>query len=390
MARSIYGADGSAQVVSPTGTPMTAPATVKSARTGGITVTDIQNMSGANLGGIVTPDSRGQIIFQGPDNSTATYWLDFGDGGPRWAINPVDLPGLMTNAAAARELAQYTTPSGTRLKSGVPYVTNTISQKIAEALDGKVVPRFASASARDTAFPAPTDGDRCYRTDLHAHQTYRAMSTARWVTDPALIDEVVLAADAASVVFNNIPQEWRHLVLKFKGRASGSQTSDVKAQRLSLRCNNDSTTNYQSFGFIRGMKVVAGANTFEVDRAGAGGSTTITTAASYGSGAGGLSNFTAAGVTTMHIGILAGSDFSVLHGGGEVVIEDYTNTNTRKTFQGHSGVMDAAGNAGTGYQYLAYLQGGWSNSAAITRLDLLPTSATAFVAGSRFSLYGLS
>src|ERR1044072_9710583 len=82
MARSIYGADGSAQVVSLAGTPTLARATVKSARTGGVTITDIQNMSGANLGGIVTPDSRGQIIFQGPDNSTATYWLHLRDGGP--------------------------------------------------------------------------------------------------------------------------------------------------------------------------------------------------------------------------------------------------------------------------------------------------------------------
>ena len=64
MARQIYGASGAAQVVSLTGTPTLAAATVKTARTGGTTVTDILNMAGANIAGVVTPDSRGQIIFR--------------------------------------------------------------------------------------------------------------------------------------------------------------------------------------------------------------------------------------------------------------------------------------------------------------------------------------
>jgi len=101
MARQIYGADGSAQVVSTTGVPTVAAATVYTARTGGTIVTDIQNLSNANLGGVVTPDARGQIIFQGPDNSTATYWLDFGDGGPRWGVRPVDISAMMTAAMVA-------------------------------------------------------------------------------------------------------------------------------------------------------------------------------------------------------------------------------------------------------------------------------------------------
>lgn len=385
MARQIYGADGSAQVVSPTGTPTTAAATVKSARTGGVTVTDVLSIAGANLGGVVTPDSRGQVIFQGPDNTTATLWLDFGDGGPRWAVNPVDLPALIAAQATAREAAQYTAPGGTTAKASLPYVPASAFQKLAEALDPQVVPRVASAGARTTAFPAPADGDRCYRTDLHAHQTYRALGGGgRWVTDPALIDEVVLGADASVVTFQNIPQEWRNLRLKFRGRAVGSAATDTKANRLSVRVNNDSTANYMSIGYIRGAKYVNGANpawSTEINLNGSSGASSASV------------NFTGANGSTMTLGVIAGSDFATLHGGGEINIADYTNTTTRKPFNGQSGVADAAGNAintGTGYLFTATLQGGWSSNAAVNRIDLFATGATAIAAGSRFSLYGES
>lgn len=383
MARQIYGADGSAQVVSPTGTPTTAAATVKNARTGGVTVTDVLSIAGANLGGIVTPDSRGQIIFQGPDGSTATLWLDFGDGGPRWAVNPVDLPALIAAQATAREAAQYTAPGGTTVKASLPYVPASALQKLAEALDPQVVPRVASVGARTTAFPAPADGDRVYRTDLHAHQTYRALGGGgRWVTDPALIDEVVLGADASVVTFQNIPQEWRHLRLKFRGRAVGSASTDTKANRFSIRVNNDSTANYASIGYIRGAFQSAGTS-FAVDRDRAGGTGASTATVNYTAGNG----------STMTLGIIAGSDYALLHGGGEIVIVDYTNTTTRKPFSGQSGIADAAGNsinASAGYLYTATIQGGWSSNAAINRLDLFATGATAIAAGSRFSLYGES
>ncbi|QFG07924.1 hypothetical protein SEA_INTOLERANT_29 [Streptomyces phage Intolerant] len=396
MARSIYGADGSAQVVSLSGTPTLAAATVKSARTGGVTVTDIQNMSGANLGGVVTPDSRGQIIFQGPDGSTATYWLDFGDGGPRWGVRPVDMNDMVNLAMAAREAAQFTAPGSATPEAGLPYVANSVSAKLALALEGLVIPRFASASARDTAFTAPSDGDRCYRTDLHAHQTYRSLGTPRWVTDMALINEVVLASDTASISFQNIPQEWRHLVIKFRARAAGSNASYVNTQPVGIRFNNDTGNNYSSMGYIRNLKAVASAVpattlTYEVSMAGAG-SGVATTAAVFGSASGGLVNNTNGLQSSAWAAVCAGSSMSALHGGGEIKIEDYTGTATRKSIQGDSGYNDNGGWAAssTGYSAFARLQGGWQNNAAISRIDLIPVSATGFVAGSRFSLYGWS
>jgi hypothetical protein len=396
MARNIYGASGAAQVVSLTGIPTTAAATVKSARTGGVTVTDILNMAGANIAGIVTPDSRGQIIFQGPDNSTATYWLDFGDGGPRWAVSPTDFTAMVTTAIINRETAQNTAPGMTTPKAALPYVDNTAFENLALALDSLVIKRFASSGARDTAFPAPADGDRCYRTDLHAHQTYRALAASRWITDPAVIQEFQLGADSATISFLNIPQDWRHLVIKYRTRAVGSAAANVNTQPVGIRFNNDTAANYNSMGFVRNLKAVAdsGASvtrTYEVTNAGGAGGVG-TTAAVFGSVAGGLINTSSGAQTSAQVGICAGSGLTTLQGGGEIRIDDYAQSSTRKPIQGSSGYADNSGwvASTTGYSALASLQGGWQNNAAITRIDLVPIGATAFVAGSRFSLYGLS
>lgn len=388
MARNIYGADGSAQVVSTSGVPTVAAATVKSAQTGGVTVTDILKLDGTALSGVVTPDARGQIVFQGPDASIATYWLDFGDGGPRWAVHPVDISAMFTLAATARELAQYTTPTGVTAKSAIPYVGNAISQKMATALDPMVIPRFATSAARDTAFPSPADGDRCFRTDLHAFQSYRNVGTARWVTDAALIGESILAADTATITFNSIPQEWRNLRLIYRARATGSPASDVKTQRVAIRLNNDTAANYATFGEIRNFKLATAVQTWETINNGTGGSATASTAASYGSASGGVSNYNVNATTTCHVGICAGSDLGTLFGGGEITIDDYTSSASRKGIKGDTGFYDNTGTAGTGYGAHARLQGGWSSSAAITRVDVIAPSATAFVAGSSFYLYG--
>lgn len=397
MARNIYGASGAAQVVSLAGTPTLAAATVKTARTGGTTVTDILNMAGANVAGVVTPDSRGQIIFQGPDNVTTTFWLDFGDGGPRWAVTPVDFTSLVTSSIIARELAQNTAPGSATPKSAIPYVNDTAFENMALALDPMVVPRFATQGARDTAFPAPADGDRCYRTDLHAFQTYRAMTTARWVTDMALINETTLGADTAIITFNNIPADWRHLLIKFRARATGSAAANIVAQPVGIRFNNDSGNNYACAGYIRNMRATADAQPtttrlYESGNNGTAPGLAGSTAATFGQPNGGLTNYSNGLQSSAHVGVCAGSSLTTLQGGGEIKIDDYSQASTRKVIQGDTGFTDNSGwvASTTGYSTFSKLQGGWQNNSAITRVDLLPVSATAFVAGSRFSLYGLS
>src|ERR1044072_6268098 len=109
MTRYLYGASGMSQVVGMTGVPTTNPATVYSLRTGGSIITDVQNVAGLGLGGVVTPDSFGQTIFQGPDNYTDTLWLDFG-AGPRWGVNPIGTNAQVAALRAAALLAEKTTP----------------------------------------------------------------------------------------------------------------------------------------------------------------------------------------------------------------------------------------------------------------------------------------
>ena len=48
----------------------------------------------------------------------------------------------------------------------------TAFQNLALALDTKVVPKFASAAARDSAIPSPVEGQLCYRTDINGFQEY--------------------------------------------------------------------------------------------------------------------------------------------------------------------------------------------------------------------------
>lgn len=45
-------------------------------------------------------------------------------------------------------------------------------QTLASQLDGIVIPKYASSTARDAANPTPASGDMCYRTDLKAYQSY--------------------------------------------------------------------------------------------------------------------------------------------------------------------------------------------------------------------------
>lgn len=180
MARFLYGGGGDGDVIKPTGTPfLNTTALVYNSRSGGTLITDLQNISGTSIGQVTT-DSNGQAIFFGPDNYIGTLWLDFGSGsGVRWALSPKAVDLAATRAIAVQRTADAATPSFTT-KAHLPYnAADPLEQALATALDPLVIPRFATAAARDTAFPAPANGDRCYRTDLAADQVYTGTA---WVT----------------------------------------------------------------------------------------------------------------------------------------------------------------------------------------------------------------
>jgi hypothetical protein len=386
MTRQIYGASGAAQVVSPTGVPTTAPATVKSARTGGTTVTDVLNLAGGALAGVVTPDARGQIAFQGPDGSTSTYWLDFGDGGARWAITPADNATAVTLLRASLMAAEYTTPGGTTSRASIPYTPNTISHKSALVLDPLLIPRAASISARNTLFPSPVNGDQVFRTDLCSRQTYYT-GLNRWVTDNQLLVEARGGSDFPSIFFSSIPQEWRHLTIRYHCRIVGSAT-DLYTSFFSLRFNNDSGTNYGYAGAIVNTRWTSGTPTFSTARTGSGGNVTASTSASLGNSDTGIDNFNGTVKNAAAAGICPGPSVTAgVFGSGEISIPDYTDTAFRKAFVGQGAYGDGATSGSAGF----YNGGGsWANASAITRIDILPTSGTNFAAGSFFSLHGIA
>lgn len=171
MTRFIYGGGGDGDIIKPTGVPfINAGANVFDARTGGTQITDLQNITGASITTITT-DSFGQAIFYGPDNYIAPLWLDFGSG-VRWALSPKAVDLAATRAIAVQRAADALTTTPTT-KASLPYNTaDPLEQALANALDPLVIPRFASVSARDAAFPSPVNGDRCWRNDLAAEQTF--------------------------------------------------------------------------------------------------------------------------------------------------------------------------------------------------------------------------
>jgi hypothetical protein len=171
VARFIYGGGGDGDIIKPTGVPyINASANVFDARTGGTQIADLQNISGSAITSVAT-DAFGQAIFYGPDNYIGVLWLDFGSG-VRWAVSPkaVDLAALRAIGVQRAADAAATTPTA---KAGLPYnAADPLEQALAAALDPLVIPRFASQSARDAAFPSPQGGDRCWRTDLALEQVF--------------------------------------------------------------------------------------------------------------------------------------------------------------------------------------------------------------------------
>lgn len=186
MARYLFGAGGDGEINSATtGLPYAnTVANIYNARTGGSLVTDLQNTSGGAISQ-VTSDAYGQFAFFGPDAYTNTLWLDLGTG-PRWAMRPADIASMVSAAVTTNMSAtisqvrasDYTNRVFTT-KAALPKNTNDpLEAGLADALDPLLIPRFASSSARNTAFPSPADGDRCYRTDNHQMERYDSAAAA--------------------------------------------------------------------------------------------------------------------------------------------------------------------------------------------------------------------
>jgi len=165
----------------------------------------------------------------------------------------------------------------------------------------------------------------------------------------SLIAEVLVDANGlATVDFQNIPAAYRHLHLYFRARSEGGSSADIQ-----LRFNNDSGANY-FVEVVRGVAGLASAATLASQTAGNIASVPQTSAAE---------TFDAHGL---------------------IKIPYYaTGTVDRVAFSEYA--LSTASGTQVG-QFGAY----WTGTTAVSRVQLILSTAADFKEGSIFSLYGIT
>jgi hypothetical protein len=166
-----------------------------------------------------------------------------------------------------------------------------------------------------------------------------------------LQDVLVGVGGAAAVNFTSIPTTYRHLLLRWTACDSGAAGSLFSA---TLQLNGDTAANYD---FESGAFIGTGAGTL---------------------------GFEAFGNTSGRIGIYPGSNGLAAVGGGELLIPAYADATFAKTWEARSASKSQVAASGMRWDAIA---GFWRSAAAINAIKLL--AGTAFVQGSRFTLYGL-
>ena len=165
-----------------------------------------------------------------------------------------------------------------------------------------------------------------------------------------------LAVDTASIVFDNIPNTYRHLELVISGRITEAVTDDFPT----IRFNNDSAANYDSsWTFLRANAAAGGT-------------------AQAGRVAGVLCDLPGGGANN-----------AAYAGGSKILIPNYANTSFHKTASSFGGLIyDVSGSPLGLFCFEAFTN--WRNTAAISRIDIIAPASSLFKAGSMFSLYGLN
>ena len=165
-----------------------------------------------------------------------------------------------------------------------------------------------------------------------------------------LIESQTLSGSAASVTLGSggtIPQTYKSLKLLVSARTS--RTSDT-ADYILLR-PNAATTNLSDLPLLGLGSGAASTNTGTSGRIGAA-ATDLCTSGTFGN--------------------------------TECILPNYSSATNKPM----SGDAVSENNGTSAYQFL--IAGLWSNTAAITSLQLVPFLGTNFVSGSSFTLYGLS
>ena len=164
---------------------------------------------------------------------------------------------------------------------------------------------------------------------------------------------LVGSGGANTVTFNDIPQTYKHLQIRWIARNNRASTSDT----MGLQFNSDvSSANYIWLHYVYGNNGSVGA-------------------AGYGTGTAGNIYFGECTSATA-----TGSIFAV----GICDILDYTNTNKYKVVRELNGKEADALNQG----FIALASGAWLNTNAINSINIFSNNGN-FVQYTRFSLYGI-
>jgi len=153
-------------------------------------------------------------------------------------------------------------------------------------------------------------------------------------------------------IAGSLPAVYRHLLLEVSGRCD---TGATDTQAVAIRFNNDSGGNYDD-EFVQG------------------GGATASAAESLAATQGRIGNFPAATAVAS-----AGS-------GIRIEVWDYASATFQKSYVALNAFKRQTT---TGNVFSAQFAGHWRNTAAITRIQVLSVAGN-FIAGTRFSLYGVT
>jgi hypothetical protein len=162
-----------------------------------------------------------------------------------------------------------------------------------------------------------------------------------------LIETQLISSTTSSLTFSSIPSSYKHLQIRGIGRSSVAGDTGGFGMQL----NADAGSNY-TFHAITGdgSSVASLAQTARTNAA--------------------VGLMTASGSTTDSFGVLI------------LDILDYTNTNKNKTLRSLTGKQSTG-------SLLRLASGAWLNTSAVSSITFLDTVGGSFVAGTRFSLYGI-
>ncbi len=169
----------------------------------------------------------------------------------------------------------------------------------------------------------------------------------------SLISETVLSADAASVTFSSIPDDFKSLLLILQGRTNAALETDP----ASMRFNGDTGNNYDRLT----SNFITSGITHTVSRA----ASSIVAIARFE----------------------AANSRASIFAPAFILIPNYTLTTREKTALGFSA---SAGDLSVDADLIqSFSNGLWRDTSVITSITFIPVTGTNFVSDSAFALYGI-